>query len=423
MELTNNNNNYGGTTYINGGTLQLGDGVSNNGSVTSTTIANSGVLTFANPYAQTYGGSITGSGGLLKAGPGTLSLTSNFPSFNGPTTVNAGNLAFVNQLYGNTIITINSPGALNVTNAYPTVNDWLTSTNNNDINFINPASTGAVALTGNDSESIYLPGTGYNTLSVGAVAGGATFSGTLTPAASTYYLGGGGGPLTYTPAITGNYGLAVGSLGSVILTGSNSYTGLTTIASGGTLQFSGAANRTVGSNISGGGALVMAGPGTVTLLTGTNTYTGGTSVNAGTLEAATTASLPGYNSSGVTVAGGTLPNSNAPYFVVSGGGVLAVQTSGGATAGWNSTQIGSLLANATWGNETAALGIDTTNGDFTYGGVINQAVSLAKLGPNNLTLTAANSYTGNTAVSGGTLTFTNTNTFGGVNGGGIPWGL
>ena len=242
MELTASNT-YTGLTTVSAGTLQLGDGVSNNGSVASTTIANSGVLTFANPYAQTYGGSITGTGGLIKTGPGTLTLTSNLGSFNGPTTVNAGNLAFVNQLFGNTIITINSPGALNVTGAYPSVTDWLTNTNNNDINFINTASTGAVALTGNDSESIYLPGTGYNTLSVGAMAGGATFSGVLTPAASTYYLGGGGGPLTYTPAITGNYGLVVGSVGSVILTGSNSYTGPTTIASGGTLQFSSAANR------------------------------------------------------------------------------------------------------------------------------------------------------------------------------------
>ena len=130
---------------------------------------------------------------------------------------------------------------------------WLGS------NLINPAATGALALSGTSNETISLPGTGYNTLSLGAIPGGATYSGVLTPSGTTYYLGGGGGPLTYTPAITGNYGLAVGSVGTVILTTSALYTGATTIASGGTLQFSNAGNQTFGSNISGGGGLLMAG--------------------------------------------------------------------------------------------------------------------------------------------------------------------
>ena len=62
------------------------------------------------------------------------------------------------------------------------------------------------------------------------------------------------------------------------MTGSNNYTAPTTI-SGGTLQFSSAANQTLSGNISGPGALVTLGPGTLTL-SGTNSYSGGTQIPA-----------------------------------------------------------------------------------------------------------------------------------------------
>jgi len=55
-----------------------------------------------------------------------------------------------------------------------------------------------------------------------------------------------------------------------------------------------------------------------------------------------------------------------------------------------------LPANANWNNGAGTLGIDTTNGDFTYGSNITQALSLSKLGPNTLTLTGSSSYSGNT---------------------------
>ena len=51
--LTNANTYTGGTTVDAATTLQLGDGVSNNGSVTGN-IADNGLLVFANPLAQTF---------------------------------------------------------------------------------------------------------------------------------------------------------------------------------------------------------------------------------------------------------------------------------------------------------------------------------------------------------------------------------
>ena len=104
--------------------------------------------------------------------------------------------------------------------------------------------------------------------------------------------------------------------------------------------------------------------------------------------ATTTASLPGYSTSGKVS--------------VIGGAVVAVQSGDGST-GWNSAQIDGLRTGANWISNTAALGIDTSNGDFTYGGNITQALSLIKLGANTLTLTGSNTYSGLTTIGGGTL--------------------
>ena len=143
---------------------------------------------------------------------------------------------------------------------------------------------------------------------------------------------------------------------------------------------------TIGDSV-GTGQLLKAGDGTLTLA-GSNTYTGLTTVAGGTLLATTTAALPGYKTSG--------------KIIVAGGMVLAVQP-GNGTAGWNASPIDTLRAGATWTSNTAALGIDTSNGNFTYGSNITQAMGLAKLGANILILTGSSTYSGPTTISGGTL--------------------
>ena len=153
---------------------------------------------------------------------------------------------------------------------------------------------------------------------------------------------------------------------------------LTLAATGGSTTFSGA--------IQGGISLTMAGSGTQ-VLAGNNTYTGSTMVSSGVLEAAKAASLPGYDSGSVTVAGGA---------------TLAVQP-GNGTLGWSGSQIDTLVAQTTWSSSASVLGIDTVQGDFSYSGSISQVLSLTKLGPHTLTLTGSNTYTGLTTVSGGTL--------------------
>ncbi len=111
-------NTFTGATTINGGTLQLGDGVANNGSVAGG-VADNAVLTFANPNAQSYGGTISGGGALIKTGTGGLTFTTGAsPTYTGPTTVSAGTLTTYKSL-DTSLLTVASSGAYyaNVTNS------------------------------------------------------------------------------------------------------------------------------------------------------------------------------------------------------------------------------------------------------------------------------------------------------------------
>ena len=89
LVLTASNTYTGGTT-IAAGTLQLGDGVNNNGS-TSGNIVDNATLALANPAAQTLTNVTSGSGGLVMVGSGTMTLSA-ADVYSGGTTINGGTL-------------------------------------------------------------------------------------------------------------------------------------------------------------------------------------------------------------------------------------------------------------------------------------------------------------------------------------------
>jgi autotransporter-associated beta strand protein len=176
-----------------------------------------------------------------------------------------------------------------------------------------------------------------------------------------------------------------GNGGSII--NSNSAASVLTLSpTGGSTTFSGM--------IQGGGVppgsgtigLVINGSGTQ-VLAGSNSYSGSTAVNAGTLQATGTASLPGYASTG--------------KITVASGGVLAVSAGG---SGWTSANIASLLSsNGSGFAGGSALGIDTTPGNLSYASNIAGSMGVTKLGANSLTLGGSNTYTGGTTISQGKL--------------------
>ena len=97
-EVLAGSNTYSGGTTIQSGTLQLGDGVSKNGSVAGN-IADNARLVFADPNAETYSGTIGGSGSLTKTAAGALILAgSNL--FSGGTEIDAGTLVAANGTNG-----------------------------------------------------------------------------------------------------------------------------------------------------------------------------------------------------------------------------------------------------------------------------------------------------------------------------------
>jgi autotransporter-associated beta strand protein len=101
-------NTYTGGTSVSSGTLQLGDGVANNGYVQGN-ILNNAAVTFANPSTQCYSGVISGSGSLNKLGAGTLLLTAS-NTYSGPTAINQGELVVKGALAS--AVTVNAGGTL-----------------------------------------------------------------------------------------------------------------------------------------------------------------------------------------------------------------------------------------------------------------------------------------------------------------------
>ena len=81
------------------GTLKIGDGFSSAGNVTGD-IADGGTVMFQNPVSTiTYGGTLSGSGGVIQAANGTVILTGS-NTYTGTTSVNGGTLILANGTTG-----------------------------------------------------------------------------------------------------------------------------------------------------------------------------------------------------------------------------------------------------------------------------------------------------------------------------------
>jgi len=96
LTLTGNTNTYTGTTTINGGTLQIGNG-GTSGSIGTGAITDNATLAFnqSDAITDTNFSVITGAGGLAKRGTGSLALTKTH-TFTGATTIEAGTLVLTN---------------------------------------------------------------------------------------------------------------------------------------------------------------------------------------------------------------------------------------------------------------------------------------------------------------------------------------
>ena len=145
------------------------------------------------------------------------------------------------------------------------------------------------------------------------------------------------------------------------------------IANGGTLVFNRSDVLAYNGQVSGSGAVVQQGPGTLTL-GGANSYAGGTGINGGTLAVAADNAL-GASAGPLSFNGGTL-RFNAG-FDLAASRAITLQAGGGTmdTQGFSSKLVQS----------------------------IGGSGGLTKAGSGTLLLTGANAYTGGTTIAGGTL--------------------
>ncbi|EAW7626301.1 autotransporter outer membrane beta-barrel domain-containing protein [Salmonella enterica] len=241
----------------------------------------------------------------------------------------------------------------------------------------------------------------------------------------------------------GDFDNAISGSGQVVksgdetltLSGANSYTGGTTI-SGGTLVASNVealgtgditdnatlelnAGGDFANNIGGTGSVVKSGDKTLTL-SGTNTYTGGTTISGGTLVASNVNAL----GSGNVTDNATLELSTGGDFANNIGGTGSVVKSGDETltlSGANSYTGGTTISGGTLvASNVEALGTgdvtDNATLELNTGGDFDNAISgsgqVVKSGDKTLTLSGANSYSGATTISGGTLIATHVNALG-----------
>jgi len=367
----------GGVTFSGASTLDMTTGFS----TARTLTLNAAATVQVDGGTGTVSGLVSGAGSLTKAGLGTLILTAT-ESYSGATIVSEGtlDLSGASSIAASTGLSLTSAGAtFNIT-----------------------AATGNALITALSGVSGSIVTLGANSLNI-------------TGSSTELFAGGIGG--------TGGLILSGGVL--LTLSGTNSYTGATTVSLG-TLQGGAVGSFAPASAVTvAGGALVnlnsfsqtigsLAGAGSVTLGSGTLTTGGnnsstnfsGSMTGSGGLTkmGSSTFTLSGSvdNSGPTLVSAGTLQAgvvnafSNASTVTVSGGAVLDLNN-------FNQV-IGSLAGAGSVTLETATLTVGGNNSSNLFSGIISSTGGgVTKAGSGILTLSGVNSYSGPTAIQGGTL--------------------
>ena len=378
-----------------------------NTAVTKLVIA-SGATVDVNGYSNTgYGVTIAGSGvggagALINNGANTSDgniQTPNIALSANATIGGTGNFYMIAAGYGANTLTLNNNTLTKVgSNTFylcnTTVSSGTVQISGGALSQRQPSNGSAAAFILDDTAGATLALNGYN-LSVGSLAGGGATGGNVSLGSGTLTEGALNTHTAYAGVASGSGGLTKTGSGTLTLSGANTYTGATTV-SGGTLAVTGGLYR---------GAY---NPAVVTINSGATLALTDWAYNT------TTAALGGLsaNATSLVINGGTIritgttPTSYGRGVTVNAGGATL---EAGTGANWT---IDTVTDSSAWvynGDPSLTLkGAGT--GEFQK--VFSGAGVLNKSGTGIWTLTGANTYTGVTTISDGTLKAGVTQAFG-----------
>ena len=352
---------YGGSTTINGGTLEIG-GAGTLGSGTyaqAIAIGSGSTVKFTSSAAQTLSGALTGAGALTldsTANTNTLTL-SGTNTYTGATTITSGRIAVA---------------------AAP------------------PLSTSTITINGN------------------ATVGGQLFVTGTPTVTNNFIIAGVGYPDTVTTANTGRGGAIRASTGQT-------FSGTITLADDSRIGFiAGTSSVVLSGQITGGKAIDFYAGLTANTVTQTftlsntgtpNDYSGNTSITAVDFNGART----GGRATLTLGASNQIPNGTGKGNVVFNGAdanhIATLELNGFSetiNGVSNTAAAGANIRNTASGASVLTIGDADASGSFS--GVISdgstgKTLAITKIGTGTLTLGGANTYIGGTTVSGGTLAF------------------
>lgn len=352
----------------------------------------------------TFNGVIAGNLALVKTGTGTEILCG--PNrYTGGTTVNNGTLVLSNAVNHGALAvnggTFRFPPALTVNGTLSGGGGTIDTGDATSVLTVNQATNTTFAGVLSNAGALVKNGSGVLTLS-----GSNTYSGGTTVASGVLCFGKSvSKPTVGTVTVAAGAGLCLGVAGTGTFVAADVDALWTNAVAGVSLDDAArvgidtsAGGFTYSTSLSTSRGLVKVGANTLTL-SGVNTYGGGTIIQSGVLSIPSTSALPGWNA----------------------GGSYSVWRDAGLAV-WNAVNDSDVATILGTGNFAAGgcIGFDTVSGNRTYANVIsntvNGALGVYKLSTNTLTLTANNSYDGNTYVAGGFLAVRHSNALGSTNG-------